>query len=76
MKTQHSSPENHAVYEIKWKKYGTAGQATDDNTMHAFCVLDNDRYNHRLRICNNFCFWLHGRVSTLRYTYVHIVRLV
>jgi hypothetical protein len=25
------SPENRAVYEIMWKKYGTARQATDDN---------------------------------------------
>jgi hypothetical protein len=24
-------PENRAVYEIMWKNYGTAGQATDDN---------------------------------------------
>jgi len=48
------------------EKYGRAGQATDDNMKHAFCVLDNERYNHRLRICNNFCFWLHERASTLR----------
>jgi hypothetical protein len=27
--------ENRAVYEIMWKKYCTAGQATDDNLAHA-----------------------------------------
>ena len=26
---------NRAVYEIKFKKYFTAGQATDDNMVHA-----------------------------------------
>ena len=33
-------PENRAVYEIMWKKYGTAGQATDDNMAHAHFMLD------------------------------------
>jgi hypothetical protein len=27
------SPENRAVYEIMWGKYGKAGQATDDKIM-------------------------------------------
>jgi hypothetical protein len=27
--------ENPAVYEIMWKKYRKAGQATDNNTAHA-----------------------------------------
>ena len=31
--------ENHAVYEIKWKKYGNPGQATDDNMAHAHFTL-------------------------------------
>jgi hypothetical protein len=35
------SPDNRAVYEITWKKNGTARQATDDNTAHAFCMPDN-----------------------------------
>jgi hypothetical protein len=35
-------PVNRAVYDIMWKKYGTARQATDDNnTAHALCMLDN-----------------------------------
>jgi hypothetical protein len=29
---------NPAVYEIMWKKYGRAGQVTDDNMAHAHCV--------------------------------------
>jgi hypothetical protein len=33
-------PENRRVYEIMWKKYCRAGQATDDNMAHAHCVLD------------------------------------
>ena len=28
---QQPFPENRAVYVIMWKKYGRAGQATDDN---------------------------------------------
>jgi hypothetical protein len=32
--------ENSAVYEIMWKKYCRAGQATDDNMAHAHCMLD------------------------------------
>jgi hypothetical protein len=30
--------------EIKWKKYGTAKQATNDNTAHALCMLDTYGY--------------------------------
>jgi hypothetical protein len=33
--------ENPAFYEIMWKKYCRAGQATDDNMAHAHCVLDD-----------------------------------
>jgi hypothetical protein len=33
-----------------WKKYLTAGQATDDNMPHAHCMLDNQGYKHTLRI--------------------------
>jgi len=35
------SPKNPAVYEVIWKKkYFRAGQATNDNTAHAHCMLD------------------------------------
>ena len=29
------SSENRTIYEIMWKEYGRAGQATDDNMEHA-----------------------------------------
>jgi len=47
-------PENRAVYEIMWKKYCTAGRATDDNMAHAHCVLDTYGYKHTLTICNTY----------------------
>jgi hypothetical protein len=31
--------EKLAVYEIKWEKNGTPGQATDDNMKHTHCIL-------------------------------------
>jgi len=31
--------KNHAVYEIMWKKYCRAGQATDDNIAQVHCML-------------------------------------
>jgi hypothetical protein len=33
--------ENRVVYEIMWKNFRRAGQATDDSTAHADCMLDN-----------------------------------
>jgi hypothetical protein len=38
--------ENRAVYEIMWKNYRKAGQATDDNMAHALCLLDNRSYTN------------------------------
>jgi hypothetical protein len=32
--------ENLAVFEINVEKYGTVGQATEDNTAHALCMLE------------------------------------
>jgi len=37
--------ENLAVYEIKWEKRGTAGQATGDSMAHAHCMLFNQVTN-------------------------------
>jgi len=37
-------------------KYSTAGQATNDSTAHALCVLDNQGYRHTLRIYKTYCF--------------------
>ena len=38
------------------EKYCTAGQATDDNIAHAFCMLETDGYKRTLRTCNIYCF--------------------
>ena len=38
------------------KKSGRAKQATNDNTYHALCMLDNQRHRHTLGICNTYCF--------------------
>ena len=48
-------PEKHAVYEIMWKKYDRAGQATDDTMAQVHCMLDTYGYKHALRICNTYC---------------------
>jgi hypothetical protein len=33
--------EHRAVYDIMWKKYGVARQATGDYMAHALCLLDS-----------------------------------
>ena len=38
------------------EKVYRAGQATDDNTAHALCMLNNYGYKHTLGICNIYCF--------------------
>jgi hypothetical protein len=57
------------------EKYRIAGQATDGNTAHAHCMLDNYGYKHTIRICNAYGFssatmvtWT--RLSITRYTYI------
>jgi hypothetical protein len=40
----------------KVEKYCTAGQATDDNMAHAFCMLETDGYKRLLKTCNTYCF--------------------
>jgi len=32
--------ENSTVYEITWKKYSRAAEATDDKMAHVHCILD------------------------------------
>jgi hypothetical protein len=38
--------ENRAAYEIKWKKYCRAGEATDENKAHARFTLGTYGYEH------------------------------
>jgi hypothetical protein len=63
--------ENFAACGIMWKKYGRAGQATDDHTAPTLFMLDKkaiDRHAHRIR--NVYCFStateLSERASMLR----------
>ena len=55
-----------------------AGQATDDNTAHAHCMLDTkgNKYPEYL-ILTAFPLqqWLHERASWLRYTYIPVISL-
>jgi len=37
-------------------KYCRAGQATDDNTAHAHCMMETWGCKHTLRICNTYYF--------------------
>jgi len=42
-------PENRAVYEVIWNKYGRAGQATDRNKiprMRTACWIPKDKVTH------------------------------
>ena len=41
---------NRTVYDNMWKRYCTAGVATEDNMMHAQCMLDMSGYRHALKI--------------------------
>jgi hypothetical protein len=38
------------------KKYSTIGLATDGNMAQALSMLDDQGYEHTLRICNTYCF--------------------
>ena len=53
------------------EKYCRARQATDDNTAHAHCMLDNKGYKHTLRLCNTCCFFHDS--SALIFTWSSIV---
>jgi len=56
------------------ERYCTAGQDTDDNAVHAQCILDNLDHKHRLRICNVYLFSTATMVARKRLSvtlYVH-----
>jgi hypothetical protein len=40
----------------KVEKHRRSGQATDENTAPAHCMLDTKSYNHTLGMCNINCF--------------------
>jgi len=67
--------ENRVAYEITWKKYGTAGQTTDENIvrrMRIACRITKDMDTH-LECVITILFlrqqWLRECASLLRYTY-------
>jgi transcription initiation factor IIE alpha subunit len=53
--------KNHAVYDIMWKKYCTAGQVTDDNMANAHCMLDNKVTNTHSKYAKFIAFPLKQR---------------
>jgi hypothetical protein len=56
------------------EKYCRAGQATDDNMEHEHCMLDNEGYTHKLKICNTYCFHTATNFARTRFNitlYVH-----
>jgi hypothetical protein len=69
-------PENRTVYEIMWKKYGKARQATDDNIirrMRFACSVTKATHTHSEYI-TLIAFprqqWLRERASVVRYAYI------
>jgi hypothetical protein len=38
-------------------KHCIAGQATDENRVHALCILDTEGYKHTLKIRSTYCFF-------------------
>ena len=68
--------ENRAFYEIMYQKYGTARQATDDNTIlgtRFACWIRKAKNTHsEYVILTAFPLqqWLHERPSMQRFTYI------
>jgi len=60
-------PENHTVYDINWKKYGTARPAAEDNVIRRIpfgCLIAKD--SHTVGICNIYCFSIATMVARTR----------
>jgi hypothetical protein len=56
------------------EKYRIAGQATDGNTAHAHCMLDNLGHKHTIRICYTYSFSTATMVTFTRLSvkvYIH-----
>jgi hypothetical protein len=71
-----------AVYEIMWKKYRTAGQATDDIIIRrmrfARWILKatNTHSDYVIIIAFPLQHWSRERTSLLRYTYIACIFIV
>jgi hypothetical protein len=57
--------------EMKWKKDGTAEQATDDNRAHAFCMLDTYGYKHTHRTCH--IYWFSKDTQILNFMKIRLI---
>ena len=74
-------PENRAVYEIIWKKYGKARQATDENIIRRMPVQSwikkakNTQIKYMIVIAFPWQQWLCDRASVLRFMYIACVVL-
>jgi len=55
------------------EKYSRVGQATDDNMVHAHCMLDTSGYKHTLRIYNTYCFFT---ATMAAWTYLNVTLYV
>jgi len=56
------------------EKYCRVGQATNENTAHALCMIDTEGYRQALRICYTDCFSSATMVARTRLNvtlYVH-----
>ena len=64
-------PENRAVYEIMWKKFCTAGQATDDNIIRRMRIVrwitkvTDTHWEYVILIAFSRQQWLRERASLL-----------
>jgi hypothetical protein len=47
--------------------YSTAGQVTDGNMIHAYCIMDTEDYRNTLRIRNTYCYFAAKTVSRTRF---------
>ena len=54
-------------------KYCRAGQATDDNTVHVHCMLDNLGYNCSLRINMQYLLLFHSNNSCTNTSHCYVI---
>jgi hypothetical protein len=60
-------PRKSCHWKDNVEKPCTSGQATDDNTAHALCILGNQSYRHKFRINNTYCFYTATTVTRTRF---------
>jgi hypothetical protein len=58
------------------EKYFRAGQALDENTSHAHCMLHTQGFKRTVRICNVYCFYIETMVAGTVLNYTHFAFLL